>query len=94
MIHARSDYDRIQDPAVDNPSLLSPGSTPIAPSEPVVLFRAQDKFMPEVLRAYAKMLENQPGYSPALDKVQASVLDFIPVVETWQEAHGCKLPDL
>lgn len=44
MIHARSDYNRIQDPAVDDPSLLSEGSTPIGVDEPVFLLRAKDQF--------------------------------------------------
>lgn len=94
MKHARHDYNRIQDPALSDPSLLSPGSTPIGEDEPVCLFRAQDKFFVPVLRAYAKMLEDQPGYTPSLDHVQVSVLDHIQVAEEWQLKHGSKLPDL
>lgn len=38
MIHARPDYNRFQDPAIDDPSLLGEGSTPIRVDEPVMLF--------------------------------------------------------
>ena len=40
MIHARVDYNRIQDPALENPSLLAGNSKPIASDEPVFLLRA------------------------------------------------------
>ena len=53
MIHARSDYDRIQDPAVNDPSLLSEGSTPIGEDEPVFLIRAKDKYAVMCLQAWA-----------------------------------------
>jgi len=43
MIHARTDYDRIQDP-----------EGKIAEDEPVFLLRAKDKFAPSTIRFWAK----------------------------------------
>lgn len=57
MIHARKDYNRFQDPALDDPSLLSVGSTPIGKDEPVMLFRAQDRHAATVVSFYAGLLE-------------------------------------
>jgi hypothetical protein len=46
MKHARSDYDRIQDPAGLIPE-----------NEPVLLFRAQDKHFIKVARFYQMLVE-------------------------------------
>jgi hypothetical protein len=54
MIHARNDYNRIQDPGLENPDLISNGSTPIAADEPVFLLRAQDRTAAEVVRYWAQ----------------------------------------
>ncbi|HEU4340027.1 MAG TPA: hypothetical protein VFU31_00505 [Candidatus Binatia bacterium] len=54
MKHARPDYDRIQDPALTDSSLLKEGSTPIAADEPVFLLRAQDRTAAEVVRYWAQ----------------------------------------
>lgn len=42
MLHARRDYDRFQDPDEKIPM-----------NEPVMLFRGQDKLVPNLLRIYA-----------------------------------------
>jgi hypothetical protein len=63
MKHARPDYNRIQDPAVQDPKLLKEGSTPIAEDEPVFLLRAQDKTAAEVVRFWAYLQTQQAGCS-------------------------------
>ena len=69
MRHARKDYDRFQDPAVDDASLLGEGSTPIAPDEPVFLLRAQDRHAAKVVAFYAGMLESDPEVDPMMAAV-------------------------
>lgn len=53
MIHARADYNRIQDPDGKIPA-----------DEPVMLFRGQDKYSARVAKYYADLL----GEDPAVDK--------------------------
>lgn len=93
MRHARPDYQERwpRDPALDDPSLLKSGGTPIAEDEPVMLFRAQGRNFPRLLQAYARMLREDP-------KADA---DIVWAVERhaeeallWQAEHGCKTPDL
>jgi len=50
MIHARADYNRIQDPAGLIPE-----------NEPVMLFRAQDKHFDRVLRFYRDIVDADNG---------------------------------
>ena len=69
MRHARKDYDRFQDPAVEDPTLLGEGSTPIAIDEPVFLLRAQDKHAAKVVAFYAGMLESDPEVDPVMAAV-------------------------
>lgn len=91
MIHARPDYNRIQDPALEDPSLLGEGSTPIGEDEPVFLLRAQDKnFIPMLVR-YEALLREDPKCDPGM----------VTAVETqrcraaaWQQVNGSKTPDL
>lgn len=56
MKHARSDYNRFQDPALEDASLLGEGSTPIDENEPVFLLRAQDKHAGATVAFYAGLL--------------------------------------
>lgn len=49
MKHAREDYNRFQDPALSDSSLLGKGGTPILKDEPVFLLRAQDKHASKLL---------------------------------------------
>jgi hypothetical protein len=96
MIHARDDYNRMQDPALDDPDLLSPGSTPIGTDEPVVLFRAQDRHMIAVLEHYRDLVdadEHQKNETARLEVTEA-LDDHLERVRAWQAAHGCKSPDL
>jgi len=79
MIHAREDYNRIQDPAGK-----------IAEDEPVFLVRAKDILGPATLRNWARMLEDSKG-DP---KMVTMVRNHASLMEEWQDKNGCKLPDL
>ena len=96
MIHAREDYNRIQDPAADDPTLLREGSTAIGENEPVFLLRAQDENFREMLEHYAYLLERN-----AIRRKQQPPEKMIRITwahadyaEVWQNAHGCKIPDI
>jgi hypothetical protein len=91
MIHARDDYNRMQDPALEDPSMLSEGSTAIGTDEPVCLFRAQDKHMVAVLQAYRSQVELDPDADAS---IPYSVTEHIYRVKQWQARNGCKTPDL
>lgn len=58
MIHARSDYNRIQDP-----------SGLIPDNEPVILFRAQDKHFKAVLEFYKDIVMLDKDYDPRIPEV-------------------------
>lgn len=66
MKHARYDYNRFQDPALEDPSLLGEGSTPIAEDEPVFLLRAQDKHAAKVVAYYAGLLAMDLNVDPEM----------------------------
>lgn len=99
MIHARADYDRIQDPATrygDDPDCretwgMSPTATPIGIDEPVILFRAQDKHFVKVLDHYREMLLRDGAHDP---RMVESVERHIELANRWQADNGCKTPDL
>ncbi len=79
MLHARKDYDRIQDPEGLIPE-----------DEPVFLLRAKDILAPGILIHWASELVIRGG-----DKEMASiVVKHAKKMIDWQEEHGCKLPDL
>jgi hypothetical protein len=91
MIHARKDYQRIQDPSLTDPSLLGEGSTPIGEDEPVFLLRAKDKFFVQMLIHYWQMLykaDNLP------DEMRRAIGNHIALAEEWQYEHGTKTPDM
>lgn len=79
MIHARTDYDRIQDP-----------ENKIPVDEPVMLFRAQDALFPALLAYYAELLRLHRCAQPMID----STLAHEQRTRSWQRQHGCKLPDV
>ncbi len=87
MKHARVDYNRIQDPALFDPSLLAPGTTPFAEDEPVFVLRAKDASAPATLRHWAT-LQPKGSKSAALALVQAKEM------EAWQAVNGYKYADL
>lgn len=79
MKHARSDYDRIQDP-----------ENKIPEDEPVFLLRGQDKFAPELLLRWAAKLRLSGGSSLMATLVENHAQEMI----AWQKKHGNKIPDL
>ncbi len=89
MIHARSDYDRIQDPALSDPSLLSEGSSPIGEDEPVFLIRASDQAFSDALVAWMKA-HICAGGDPEVAKAVARHLGS---AIAWQGKNRRKLAD-
>ena len=79
MLHAREDYNRIQDPEGLIPE-----------DEPVFLLRGQDKLAPDLLRQWALQLFHKGG-DP---KMAGIVRDWADTMEEWQANNTCKLPDL
>jgi len=79
MIHARADYNRIQDPENKIPA-----------EEPVFLLRGQDQLAPQLLRDWATRLE-QLGGDPLM---VAIVRGHAEGMVEWQVLHGKKIPDL
>lgn len=90
MKHARPDYDRIQDPAVEDPSLLGNGCRPIAADEPVFLLRARDVLAPQVVEMWANLLYSSNGDPRAIKAAR----DQAAAMRDWQKANGRHLPDL
>ena len=79
MIHAREDYNRIQDPAGK-----------IAEDEPVFLIRAQDQVSVSAVRAWAE-LHKAAGGNPILSQM---AYYHAQLMELWQESHNKKAADL
>jgi len=98
MIHARHDYDRFQDPALAEPTLLGDGCSPIGEDEPVMLFRAKDVHFVGILHDYLKRLRedfNKYGGDAENYERMVSALDgHIALARRWQTAHGTKAPDM
>ena len=69
MKHARPDYDRFQDPALSNPSLLGEGGTPIGEDEPVFILRAQDVHAAATVAYYAMRLGKDINVDPEMAAV-------------------------
>ena len=79
MIHAREDYNRIQDP-----------EGKIAEDEPVFMVRAKDILSKDVMRYWAARHIKEGG-----DREMAQmVLDHANLAEEWQKKNGCKVADL
>ena len=89
MIHARSDYDRIQDPAIGDPSLLSTGSTPIAEDEPVFLVRARDIAFCDTLTAWIQSHINHGGDAAMVTAVASHLGSAI----AWRQRNAVKVAD-
>lgn len=89
MIHARSDYNRIQDPALDDPSLLSKGSTAIGEDEPVFLVRAKDIAFCHAVKAWIDAhltLGGDPEMANAAE-------EQIKLAQKWQKDNGWQPAD-
>jgi hypothetical protein len=80
MLHARSDYQRFQDP-----------EGRIGEDEPVMLFRAQDRHFVPVLRAYLEFLEQDQDAKP---EIKNAVYMHIMAALRWQDRNPTKTPDL
>ena len=79
MRHARSDYNRIQDPAGIIPE-----------DEPVFLLRGQDSFAPQTVHLWATLVEKLGGDPDIVKAAQRWVLEM----QIWQRDHGSKTPDM
>ena len=79
MIHARKDYNRIQDPDGLIPS-----------DEPVFLLRGQDILAPSLLKLWARRLLKKGG-DPHMAEI---VMNHADAMKTWQRNVKKKLPDL
>ncbi len=80
MLHARTDYARIQDP-----------DGLIPQSEPVFLLRGQDVFAPDSVRLWADQAETA-GASP---EIVASARAQADRMDRWQaDIRGGKIPDM
>ena len=80
MIHARQDYNGIQDPE---------GCTSIKEDEPVFLLRAKDKLSVETVRFWANRLKESGG---SIEDAN-SILEFADTMATWQLTNETKIPD-
>lgn len=86
MLHARKDYMRFQDPALEDPTLLGEGATPIKQDEPVMLFRAQDKHFINLLMHYVELVESE--------EIKQAVCTHVARAAIWQRENKTKEPDL
>lgn len=89
MIHAREDYNRIQDPALFDASLLGKGSRPIGPDEPVFLLRAGDEYFVPMLQVYSVMVRDGN-----CEDVAVSTDKQVLAGRAWQREVGTKKPDI
>ena len=79
MKHARSDYDRIQDPDGEIPE-----------DEPVFMLRAQDIVAPQVVEIWAMAAHN----AGAADDIVQHAYEHAGLMRKWQQEHGSKVPDM
>lgn len=87
MVHAREDYNRIQDPALIDASLLGEGCSPIAEDEPVFLLRAKDKHFLTILANY---LDYVVSDSIMVEAIEAQIIR----AKKWQEKNNTKEHDV
>lgn len=80
MLHARQDYNRIQDP-----------ENKIPKDEPVILFRAQDKYALAALQGYIDAIVDDPNVTPEAAEVCNTVHAFKQKFVDWDIK---KSPDL
>ena len=79
MLHARPDYNRIQDPAHLIPA-----------NEPVFLLRAQDRVAPAVLECWIELAEA----AGASEDILHAARGHVTAMRQWQRIHVCKIPDM
>lgn len=63
--------------------------TPIPDDEPVMLFRASDKLLPQLLEQYIELSEE----AGASEDFLASLESRITEIKSWQASHSAKVPD-
>ncbi len=80
MLHAREDYNRIQDPLNKIPE-----------DEPVMLFRAQDTYARAALSSYVETIRNDPNATPEALEVANIVAQHELLFSAWETK---KTPDL
>lgn len=61
----------------------------IAEDEPVFIFRAQDRLLPQVLIQYMKLCEREGSPDVHLDNIAKNYM----VITEWQHAHETKTPE-
>ena len=85
MLHAREDYNRIQDP-----------EGKFGEDEPVFIVRAKDRFSVIAMRAWADATYEmaQETNDTDLAEIAAMVYEHIARVIRYQCEHGSKTPDL
>lgn len=79
MIHAREDYNRIQDPELKIPE-----------NEPVFLIRGQDKIAPQVVSIWADLAEIAGAEQNIINAARNHVLKM----KEWQNKINVKIPDM
>lgn len=79
MKHARSDYNRIQDPEGKIPE-----------DEPVFLLRAQDVAAPAVVEYWCHLARRHGAESNILEAARSQVDAML----DWQREHGMQVPDM
>ena len=79
MIHAREDYNRIQDPEKKIPD-----------DEPVFLLRGQDRLAPQLVDDWATSLEKITGKN----ELTLAARGQANAMRRWQREHKSKTPDL
>lgn len=79
MIHARDDYNRIQDP-----------EGKIGADEPVFLIRGQDRAGPFAVESYAIHAERQGATPEFVNTCRVHARRM----RDWQKHNGSKVPDL
>ena len=77
MLHAREDYNRIQDPEMK-----------IGETEPVFLLRAKDKHAPATLDYWSDLVDASGNKSLA-NKIR----QWAEKMRRWQECNTAKIPD-
>lgn len=80
MLHARNDYNRIQDPSLK-----------IGKDEPVFLARCKDKHFIGVLEDYLARVTAEKGYDVA---IEIAIVAHIERAKRWQQGHPVHLPDM
>ena len=79
MLHARKDYNRIQDPEGLIPQ-----------DEPVFLLRAKDMNAPAVVRLWADIAASNGADA----NICNAALAHADKMEEWQSKHGNQIPDM